>query len=193
MASRPSTRHMTEHLTLKDLRRLRQIVAVLTEEGFSLLITELRIGWLTPLRCRVRCWLKRTKVCYPIAMGHGAVAAEFPVRLRRTLERLGPTFVKFGQMLSLRPDLLPEEFAVELRKLQDAVTPVPATAIRARVEAGFGKPIRSLFRSWNPEPVGAASIAQVHEATLMSGDRVAVKVLRPGVEEIIPRDVHLLL
>lgn len=184
---------MSEHLSLKDLHRLRQIVTILVEEGFSMLIAEMKLGWLTPLRCRVRCWLRRTPTCYPIAMGHGAVVAEFPVRLRRTLERLGPTFVKFGQMLSLRPDLLPDAYAQELRKLQDAVPPAPFDAIRARVEAEFGKPLRSLFRSFSEDPVGSASMAQVHEATIKSGERVAVKVLRPGVEDIVPRDVHLLL
>lgn len=183
---------MSTRLTFRDLQRLRQIVGVLTEEGFALFVEELRIGWLTPFRCRVRCWFRRTKVCYPVAMGQRAVAAEFPMRFRRTLERLGPTFVKFGQMLSLRPDILPIAYAEELRMLQDSVAPVPGAAIRSRVEQEFGKPIRSRFRAFSAAPVGAASIAQVHAATLSNGERVAVKVLRPGVEEIIARDLHLL-
>lgn len=183
---------MSSHLTLKDLRRLRQIIGILVEEGFSVFVEELKLGWLIPFWCRVRCWFRRAPICYPIAMGRGVVAAEFPVRLRRTLERLGPTFVKFGQMLALRPDILPSAYAGELRKLQDAVASVPFDAIRAQVEREFGKPLRSIFRTFHATPVGAASVAQVHEATLPSGGRVAVKVLRPGVEDVISRDIHLL-
>lgn len=183
----------TGHLTIKDLRRLRQIVVVLIEEGFSVLVEELQLGWLTPFRCRVRCWFRRTGTCYPVAVGHGAVAKEFPVRLRRTLERLGPTFVKFGQMLSLRPDLLPAAYSLELRKLQDSVSPLPANTIRERVEAELGKPITKVFTHFDHEPQGSASLAQVHGATLHNGKHVAVKVLRPGVREIIERDIHILL
>lgn len=184
---------MSTHLTIRDLRRLRQIVTVLVEEGFSVLVEELQLGWLTPLRCRVRCWFRREATCYPMAMGYGAVAKEFPVRLRRTLERLGPTFVKFGQMLSLRPDLLPAAYALELRKLQDSVSPLSVNTIRGQVEAELGKPIAKVFTHFDREPQGSASLAQVHGATLHNGIHVAVKVLRPGVREIVERDIHILL
>ena len=114
------------------------------------------------------------------------------VRLRLGLERLGPIFVKFGQVLSTRRDLLPPDYAEELAKLQDRVPPFPAAQSRALVERAFGKPIDELFASFDAEPVASASIAQVHFATLKDGREVAVKVLRPGMLEIIDDDLALM-
>jgi ubiquinone biosynthesis protein len=114
------------------------------------------------------------------------------VRLRRALERLGPIFVKFGQVLSTRRDLLPLDFADELAHLQDRVPPFPAAQARALVEKAFGRRIDEVFRSFETEPVASASIAQVHFAVLKSGRDVAVKVLRPGMLEVIDDDLRLL-
>ena len=113
-------------------------------------------------------------------------------RLRVGLERLGPIFVKFGQVLSTRRDLLPADLADELAKLQDNVPPFPAAQARALVEKAFGRPIDAIFESFEAEPVASASIAQVHFATLKGGREVAVKVLRPGMLAAIDDDLSLL-
>jgi ubiquinone biosynthesis protein len=113
-------------------------------------------------------------------------------RLREALERLGPIFVKFGQVLSTRRDLLPPEVADELARLQDRVPPFPAPVARALVEKAYGLPIESVFASFEAEPVASASIAQVHFATLKDGREVAVKVLRPGMLAVIDDDLSLL-
>ena len=113
-------------------------------------------------------------------------------RLRQGLERLGPIFVKFGQVLSTRRDLLPADLADELAKLQDRVPPFPAEQARRIVERAFGKPVEDVFSRFDAEPVASASIAQVHFAALKSGREVAVKVLRPGMLETIEKDIALL-
>src|SRR5688572_2256007 len=103
------------------------------------------------------------------------------VRLRRALERLGPIFVKFGQVLSTRRDLLPLDVANELALLQDQVPPFPGAVAVTLVERAFGRRLDLVFSSFDTEPVASASIAQVHFATLKDGRDVAVKVLRPGM------------
>jgi ubiquinone biosynthesis protein len=113
-------------------------------------------------------------------------------RLRLGLERLGPIFVKFGQVLSTRRDLLPDDFAEELAKLQDRVPPFPAAQARRLVEQAFGQPIDSIFESFEAEPIASASIAQVHFAVLKGGREVAVKVLRPGMLAVIDDDLSLM-
>src|SRR3954453_12951153 len=114
------------------------------------------------------------------------------VRLREALETLGPIFVKFGQVLSTRRDLLPLDIADELAKLQDQVPPFPSEIAVLEIERSLGRPIHELFDSFEQQPVASASIAQVHFATLHDGREVAVKVLRPGVEAAIARDVALM-
>jgi ubiquinone biosynthesis protein len=113
-------------------------------------------------------------------------------RLRMGLERLGPIFVKFGQVLSTRRDLLPPDLADELAKLQDRVPPFPAAVARSLVEKAFGRPIEAVFEQFDAEPVASASIAQVHFAQLKDGREVAVKVLRPGMLAAIDDDIALL-
>ena len=113
-------------------------------------------------------------------------------RLRMGHERLGPIFVKFGQVLSTRRDLLPEDLADELAKLQDRVPPFPAAQARALIEKAFGKSIEAVFEQFDAEPVASASIAQVHFAVLKDGREVAVKVLRPGMKKLIDEDVALM-
>jgi ubiquinone biosynthesis protein len=112
--------------------------------------------------------------------------------LREALEKLGPIFVKFGQVLSTRRDLLPVDIADELAKLQDQVPPFSSDEAIAEVERSLGKPVGELFREFERRPAASASIAQVHLATLHDGREVAVKVLRPRVEEAIAKDVALL-
>jgi ubiquinone biosynthesis protein len=114
------------------------------------------------------------------------------VRLRLALERLGPIFVKFGQVLSTRRDLIPNDISEELAQLQDNVPPFPAEQSRRMIEAAFGRSVEDLFASFDAEPVASASIAQVHFAVLKDGREVAVKVLRPGMLDVIDDDMALL-
>jgi len=114
------------------------------------------------------------------------------VRIRMALEDLGPIFVKLGQILSTRRDLLPNELADELAKLQDNVPPFPGEEARAIIEKAYGKSLNEVFSSFDEQPLASASIAQVHCATLKDGGEVIVKVVRPGIEKTIRRDVGLL-
>ncbi|MCP3672062.1 MAG: ubiquinone biosynthesis regulatory protein kinase UbiB [Gammaproteobacteria bacterium] len=125
-------------------------------------------------------WLRRNKL------------PSYPVRMRQALEDLGPIFIKFGQILSTRRDLLPREFADEFAKLQDAVPPFPGTQARAQIEHAFGCPIEDLLDDFDETPIASASVAQVHGARLKDGKQVVVKVLRPDIERVIRRDVGLL-
>ncbi|MDP2690433.1 MAG: AarF/ABC1/UbiB kinase family protein, partial [Deltaproteobacteria bacterium] len=115
-----------------------------------------------------------------------------PVRARLALEELGPTFIKFGQILSTRPDIVPHEFVMEFLKLQDAVPPFPFRDVVKVVESEFKKPVSELFLSIEEEPVAAASIAQVHRAVTASGEEVVIKVQRPGIEAVVENDIAIL-
>ncbi|MFO7918759.1 MAG: AarF/UbiB family protein [Anaerolineae bacterium] len=116
-----------------------------------------------------------------------------PQRVRRTLEELGPTFIKLGQLLSTRPDLLPPQYIVELGKLLDAAPPVPLEEISQMVEKELGAPADELYQHFEAKPIASASIGQVHRATLHDGTKVAVKVQRPDIERTIEADLDLLL
>lgn len=115
-----------------------------------------------------------------------------PVRVRKVLEELGPSFIKLGQLMSTRADLFPPEYIDELIKLQDQVPPVPFTAIQELIEYELGKPVDELFDRIDPEALAAASVAQVHTAYLSSGEKVAVKVIRPEIEKRIKKDIQLM-
>jgi ubiquinone biosynthesis protein len=133
------------------------------------------IGWLSP-------WL----------WFHGASTGNRGLRLRLALEELGPVFVKFGQAISTRRDLLPPDIAEELVKLQDQVPPFSGEIARLIATDSLGKPLEQLFRHFETEPLAAASIAQVHAATLTDGREVIVKILRPQMREVIQRDIEVL-
>ena len=120
------------------------------------------------------------------------LSAPRAVRLRQALEALGPIFVKFGQMLSTRRDLMPLDIANELARLQDRVPPFPAETVRTTLAGIYGKPIESVFAQFDAEPVASASMAQVHFAVLKNGTDAAVKVLRPGIAKVIDHDLGLL-
>ncbi len=125
--------------------------------------------------------------------GTTADRSQLPRRFRITLERLGPTFVKFGQTLSLRRDLLPDMWLAELRRLQAHVAPFPAAEARHAVELAFGRPVEQVFAAFETEPMSAASIAQVHRARLADGRAVIVKIRRPGIRAQIDGDMRALL
>ena len=137
-------------------------------------------------RVRPLRWLVRATLFWrPLAEPRG-------VRLRRALEALGPIFVKFGQMLSTRRDLVPLDIADELAQLQDRVPPFPSVQAIATLEAAYKRPLSEVFAEFDATPVASASVAQVHFARLHDGTAVAVKVLRPGIAPVIAHDVSLL-
>ena len=120
------------------------------------------------------------------------ISAPRAVRLRHALESLGPIFVKFGQMLSTRRDLIPVDIADELAKLQDQVPPFPSTQAVVLLEAAYNKKLNEVFISFEENPIASASVAQVHFAVLPNGREVAIKILRPGIARIIAHDIALL-
>jgi len=116
----------------------------------------------------------------------------FPVQLRRRLEILGPTFTKLGQIMAIREDLLPEPITRELESLMDHLPPVPFEQVKAIIERDLEMPVESLYQSIDEEPLGSASIAQAHRATTKEGDDVVVKVIKPGIRDVITSDLKLL-
>lgn len=122
----------------------------------------------------------------------GIVKGITPQKLRAIIEDLGPTFVKLGQILSMRRDMLPAEYCKELEGLRAEVRPMPFDEVRQVIENEYGKPLPTVFAEFDPEPLGAASIAQAHTARLQNGRRVVVKVQRPGIRETMAQDVALL-
>jgi ubiquinone biosynthesis protein len=115
------------------------------------------------------------------------------IQLRKTCEELGPIFIKFGQLLSTRPDLVPLDIVRELDRLQDRVAPFPVDTFKAIVARELGQSVEELFANFDEKPLGSASIAQVHAAKLKNGHNVVVKVVRPSIEKIIDKDMRLLL
>ncbi|MDO4878283.1 MAG: ubiquinone biosynthesis regulatory protein kinase UbiB [Neisseria sp.] len=137
-----------------------------------------------------KAWQRRLLSALPPSRGFAG--EPLPVRLRLALESLGPVFVKFGQVLSTRPDLIPHDYAVELAKLQDKVPPFDADVSRRQIEKALGRPVARLYAEFETRPVASASVAQVHRARLHGGERVAVKVLRPDILPVIEQDLALL-
>ncbi|MCY0965007.1 ubiquinone biosynthesis regulatory protein kinase UbiB [Parathalassolituus penaei] len=139
-----------------------------------------------PLSLRVLLWLAPWRLSpVPARLTRGE-------RLRLALEALGPIFIKFGQILSTRPDLIPDDIVLELKRLQDRVPPFPEDQAIALIEAQLGKSVHELFDNFSSTPLASASIAQVHTARLPNGKDVVVKVVRPGIEKTIERDLQLL-
>ncbi|MDD5295842.1 MAG: ubiquinone biosynthesis regulatory protein kinase UbiB [Rhodocyclaceae bacterium] len=164
------------------LFRLFKIVSIGIRFGLDQVILEHepsgRLAFLSPLLRRVFFWRD-------LSESRGA-------RLRQALEALGPIFVKFGQVLSTRRDLLPQDIADELAKLQDQVPPFASSLALAALETAYGKPADQVFRSFDSTPVASASVAQVHFAVLPDGREVAVKILRPDMRGVLENDLALL-
>ncbi|WP_316347906.1 AarF/ABC1/UbiB kinase family protein [Desulfuromonas acetoxidans] len=168
---------------LRSLNRYREVLAVLVSHGFGHVLDELNLDYYIELGRRLvkRDNRKRELEKLPPQ-----------VRLRMALEELGPTFIKLGQILSARPDILPASYITELNKLQNDVRPVELSAIKSQLYQELGAPVNELFSEFSPQPVAAASIAQVHQAKLPDGTTVAVKVRRPDIERIIETDLDIL-
>ncbi len=166
---------------LRQFIRIIQINIVLVRNGLEEVIFAIHL--FRPIRFLLLLlpwhWFRRVDI------SHG-------VRIRRSLEDLGPIFVKFGQALSTRRDLLSDDIADELTKLQDRVPPFPGTEARQIVEKAFGRSVNEMFASFDETPLASASIAQVHAATLHDGSDVVVKVLRPDVHKQIKKDLEVL-
>ena len=163
---------------VKNVQRLRQILTVFAKHGFGEFVDRMDLGKFLPGRLG--------------AFAESQADKTTPERLRLAFEELGPTFVKFGQLLSTRSDLLPESFIEEFTRLQDHVQPLSFEVVKKVVESELNQKIEIAFAEFNPIPLAAASIGQVHEARLPSGDRVVVKVQRPESEKIIDTDISLL-
>jgi ubiquinone biosynthesis protein len=167
-------------LSLKSASRVGKIIAVATHHRLDLLIDRKRL----PLAAR---WLSSPLRLLPNPTRPRGV------RIREALEDLGPLYIKFGQMLSTRRDLLAPDIAEELAKLQDEVPPFGQDKAIAIIEKSLNKPLEQLFSAFSAEPLASASIAQVHAARLPDGEEVVVKVVRPNLEAVIRQDVALLL
>ncbi len=167
----------------RDIPRVRQIILVASRQGFGHLIEQLGLQRFVSFGRRL---LARTVPPQP------GERHSVPERLRKMFEELGPSFIKFGQVLSCRPDLLPVEYARELSRLTDSVPPFPFEQAKEIIEQDLGLRIEEVFVEFDPVPVAAASIAQVHKAILLDGTEVMVKVQRPDIERIIDRDISIL-
>jgi ubiquinone biosynthesis protein len=163
--------------TRKQVRRLVPILRVLARHGFGHFVHRIGLQHLLPLRYSHR---------------ESADALTAPRRVRLALQELGPTFIKFGQMLSTRGDLLPESYLVELRKLTESVPPFDTAVARKIIEDELHRPIPELFSEFGQAPVASGSIGQVYYANLPDGAPVAVKVKRPGIEKALNADLDLL-
>ncbi|MFZ0134919.1 MAG: AarF/ABC1/UbiB kinase family protein, partial [Desulfobacterales bacterium] len=169
--------------TYRNVNRYRQILAVLLKYGFGDLVDLLKIDRY------VAAGLQLISRRQPIKVEK----LTRPQGLRMALEELGPTYIKLGQILSTRPDLIPVDFLQELSKLQDKVPPFPASAARRIIEAELGVKLDDLFVRFDDTPLASASIGQVHRARLKNGREVALKVQRPGIQRVIEVDLEIML
>jgi ubiquinone biosynthesis protein len=167
---------------IHDLNRLREVSSVIARHGFGAYLERVRLGSVAPRPAPT----PGGPAAPPPSDGRNAA------RFRQMLVDLGPTYVKLGQLLSSRPDILPPAWIAELSLLQDACEPVATASIRKEIERGLGRPVDELFAWLDPVPAASASIAQVHRARTHGGADVAVKVQRPGVREQFESDLGLL-
>ena len=165
---------MSKTMQVQDLGRVQEIARVLAANGFGHLLH------LVGLAAEVPPGTEEVET------------APWARRLRKALVQLGPSFVKLGQVLSVRPDILPKDILIEFQTLQDRVSPLEFHDVRQVVEEELGQPLEAVFDEFDTAPLGSASIAQVHRARLAGGPEVAVKLQRPGIERTIRSDVHIL-
>lgn len=176
----PDERPSFVGVAIRDLARLRTVAAAVSRHGFGELLMRTPLG--------LRLFGSETPPGGDAALGQATPA----VRFARLLGSLGPTFIKLGQILSMRRDLLPAEWIAALETLQDRAPVLPFDTVRDVVEAGLGAPLASLYADFKREPLATASIAQTHLATTLGGECVVVKVQRPGIEATMRSDLDLL-
>jgi ubiquinone biosynthesis protein len=175
--------------TYSEIRRLLSVTSILIQFALDILVSTLY----RPRGLRKRSLSRRVlAVIVRLILRRPAGIIRFPVRLRQTIEKLGPTYVKLGQILSLREDLLPRRITYELRNLQTKVPPITYEEAKMVIEQEFNVPLRHIFKEFAPKPVGAASLAQAHIAYLRNGQKVVVKVQRPGIIPIMTNDLRIM-
>ncbi|AJF07163.1 2-polyprenylphenol 6-hydroxylase [Geoalkalibacter subterraneus] len=168
---------------IRSIKRYRYILGILIKYGFGHVVEQLNIDYYLELGRRIVTLGTASKNVDRFSQAE---------RLRLAMEELGPTFVKLGQILSTRPDVIPREFIEEFRKLQDEVPAVPVSELREQVRRELGMDFDEIFAEFDSEPIAAASIAQVHRARLKSGEEVAVKIRRPGIVETVETDLDIM-
>lgn len=169
---------------IRTIRRYRNVLGILIKYGFGHVVEQLNMNYYFELGRRI------------VTLGTAPKEIERltqPERLRLAMVELGPTFIKLGQILSTRPDIIPKEYADEFGKLQDKVPCIPFEEIETQIQREFGYPVEELFSEFSPIPLAAASIAQVHRGRLKSGEEVVVKVRRPGIKQVIETDLDILM
>ena len=167
---------------IRNTRRAAEVIAVLAKHGFRQLLADTGIERI----------IGRGQELILRHRPEASMSSPIEVRFREALEELGGTFIKLGQVLSTRPDLVPQEFSDELRRLRADCPRVPWPAIQACLQQEFGSRLQTLFSQIDEEPLAAASIAQVHAARLADGTAIVLKILRPGIEELIAADMDIL-
>lgn len=168
--------------TYKNIKRIRQIVKVFLRHGFGQFIEQINLERFVPLSTRLKLFNRWEKI----------ERHTIPERLKIAFSELGPSFIKLAQILSSRPDLITTEYADEFKKLQDKVPPFPSEKAIQIIESELSMPLHDVFADFEDIPVAAASIAQVHNAVLKTGEKVIIKVQRPDIREIIQNDLTIL-
>ncbi len=164
-------------VAVRDVARLREVVAVVVRHGFGEFVSRMPFA---------------TLVLGELQRGRESFQGSAPERFAHLLGELGPTYIKLGQLLSMRSDLLPRDYIDALGKLQDKAPEIPFDEVRRQIEAGLGRPLEELFASIDATPLATASIAQTHRGTTRDGRAVAIKVERPGIDAVMRGDLDLL-
>ncbi|PSJ79681.1 ABC1 kinase family protein [Neisseria iguanae] len=163
-------------LAMRDLSRMREIITILTKHGLDSFVQRIKLAHQSDRK-------KADPDSHYLST---------PRRFRMAFEELGPTFIKLGQVLSTRVDIFGAEWIEEFERLQSNVAPIPVNNIHKLIESQLGRPVREIFKSIRPHPIGSASIAQVHQAVLLNGETVAVKIKRPDIDPVIQADLRIL-
>ena len=169
---------------IRTIRRYRTILGVLIKYGFGHFVEQLNIDYYLELGKRIVTRDRMHKELERLSQSQ---------RLRMAMEELGPTFIKLGQLLSTRPDVLDQEFIEEFSKLQDEVPAVTLDQVKTQIQRELGYPADELFAEFSEQPIAAASIAQVHRGKLRSGEEVVFKVRRPGITRVVETDIDVLM
>lgn len=169
--------------SIRHLNRYQVILRVFVKYGFWDIVDKIKIGLIPDMAKKIMPQIEKKEL----------TVLSTPERLRMVFDELGATFIKFGQMLSLRPDLIPPDIAQEFSKLQDEAAAERFEEIEAQLNREYKKPFIEMFADFDRSPIAAASMAQVHKAKLKNGEEVAVKILRPNIKRFIETDVDILL